>query len=334
MDKKTIKRSTHETARDRYVNPLVPGQEWFKLMAQAERNFEGAEPSERKTAARNLEKIAGMAIGPRQMSSQYDIVTINRKSYTDNPQFFGRVLTGVQEFIEEHYKPDDVLSRREFAKELKDVQNKNYTIDAVVDRVSKEIVAVVAHDVVDVPQKITRQELVPGDEQYTSVYYATARGGGKFTTSKQYEPVLQMLIENAMQSGQKYSASRGKTNVGFITIDSRHKRVLHGLAQKYGGGYTPVEVGVPTLRDGVVDKNYPDSNLIAVHNEKPVVIPNGKWTKSMLNRVMGSDLDQSYNKLKPGQTGYVPLTNAKYFKDFAAAVNALPGTHVDFKPIM
>lgn len=261
-----------------------------------------------------------------------ELITINRKNYQANPQFFGRVLTKVQEFIAESYKESDVLSRDEFASELKNPKNKNYTIDTVVDRSTKEVVAVVAHDVADVPRTPSTDELKPGQYQYTSIYYARAKGGGKYTTAKKYEPVLQMLIERIMGSGKKYSNSKGKINIGLITIDSRHKRVLHSLGQHYGGGYTPVDLGVSTLDDEIVGKDY-EKNFEEHHKERPVVITNRRWTKSMLKRVMASDLDQSYNHRKPGQEGYRPLTNAQYFKDFAAEVDAMPGRNVTFRPI-
>ena len=203
-----------------------------------------------------------------------EIVTLNTKGYQERPRSTERLLGQMQKFIVEHYKGDDVLSLAEFQDEIQERRNKNYTIDVAVDKGTKQIVAVVAHDVVDMPKEITPQKLMPGNDQYTSIYYARSRGGGIFTTSKEYEPVLQLMVENAMHSAQQYSHSNGKTNVGLITIDSKHKRVLHNLAQKYGGGYTPVEIGVPTLRDDVVGPDYPTSNLVAIHNEKPIVIPN------------------------------------------------------------
>ena len=262
-----------------------------------------------------------------------EIITLNRKGYKQDPISTERLLKQVEQFISKHYIKDDALSLDEFKDELQERRNKNYTINMAVDSKTKEIVAVVAHDVVDVPKTISPTKLLPGQDQYTSIYYATARGGGKYRTSEKYEPVLQMLMGHAMQSDQKYSAAHGKTNVGLITIDSRHKRVLHALAQKYGGGYSPVDIGVPTLRDDVVGPDYP-SNFEEIHKEKPVIIPAKPWTKGRFIRVMASDLDQSYNHLKPNEKGYIPLTTAQYFKDFAAAVNTLPEKYVAFKPIL
>ncbi len=261
-----------------------------------------------------------------------EIVTLNRSSYKTHPILGKRLLEQVQGFIAEHYMADDVLSQEEFKDEIQEPKNKNYTIDVAIDSNTKEVVAVVAHDVADVPKVITSTELRLGQNQYTSIYYATAKGGGKHNTSKKYEPALQMLIEHAMKSGQQYSASHDKTNVGLITIDSRHKRVLHDLAQKFGGGYSPVEVGVPTLRDDVVEQDY-HKNFEELHKEKPVVIPSKPWSKGLFTRVMASDLDQSYNRFKPWEKGYRPLTDTPYFKDFAAAVKALPDGPIAFTPI-
>ena len=263
-----------------------------------------------------------------------EVITINRRNYQQHPQFYGRVLTKVQQFLAESYKESDVLSREEFKFELlQNPKNKNYAIDAVVKGDTKEVVAFVAHEVLDVPKSPSAVELqADGQHQYTSIYYARAKGGGKRTTAKRYEPVLEMLIEHVMKSGQKYSASKGKVNVGLITIDSRHKRVFKSLSEKYGGGYLPVDLGVPTLSDEVLEKNYCE-NFEEHHKEKPVVIPNGKWTKSVLVRVMANDLEESYNDKKPGDKGYKPLTNAKYFKDFVAEVKAMPGRYITFRPI-
>ena len=261
-----------------------------------------------------------------------EIITLNRDGYRKNPVNTEMILNQVAQFISKHYIKDDALSFEEFKDELQERRNKNYTIDAAVDPKTKEIVAVVAHDVVDVPRAITPQGLPPGQNQYTSIYYAIAKGGSKSKPSEKYEPVLQMLIEHALQSDQKYSVAHGKTNVGLITIDSRHKRVLRAMAKKYGGGYSPVKVGVPTLRDDVVGPDYPN-NFEEIHKEKPVIIPAKPWSRRKLIHVMGSDLDQSYNHLKPNEEGYIPLTTAKYFKDFAAATRELPGKNVAFRPI-
>ncbi len=283
----------------------------------------------KNTGKGGLDGLVNVAIN----GQSYARVTINPRNYRDNPQLYGRYLTKVQKFLAESYKGADVISKEWFEFELKNPKNQNYTIDALLDPTTRKVVAVVSHGVEDVPKSPGTTELVAdGENQFTSIYYARSRGGGKYTTSKKYEPELQWLLEHAMISGQKYSTSKGKVNVGLTTVDARHKRVLGNLTANYGGGYLPFEVGVPSLSDDV-KKDYDKRNFNEDHKEKLLVIPSGKWTKSRLINVWAKELDEEYNHKKPGQIGYKPLTTAPYFRDFVENVHKMPGRNVTFRPI-
>lgn len=267
-------------------------------------------------------------------------ITINPESYRANPQLCGKYLTKVHEFLDGSYKEGDVIARKHFAAELKNQENQNYTIDALVDPRIKEVVAAVSHGVANVPVSTT-DFTHDGDNQFTAVYYARARGNGKTAIAKKYEPALKWLLEEAIESGKEYSASKRMLNVGLLTADSRHKRVWDSLAKNYGGGYLPSEkdkkgregVGVPTLSEKV-GQDY-GLNFKEHHKERLVAIPsNGGWTKSMLINIWAMELEEEYAHKKPGEQGYMRLTTAKYFKDFVSAVQKLPGDNVTFTPII
>lgn len=265
--------------------------------------------------------------------------TITPESYQTNPQLYGKYLTKVHEFLDGSYKEGDVIARKHFVAELKKQEKQNYTIDALVDPSTKEIVAAVSHGVANVPVSTT-DFTHDGNNQFTAVYYARARGNGKSAIAKKYEPALGWLLEEAIRSGKDYSVSKSMVNVGLLTADSRHKRVWDSLTKNYGGGYLPGKkdkegkegVGVPTLSEKV-GEDY-DLNFQEHHKERLVAIPsNSGWTKQMLIKIWAMELEEEYAHKKPGEQGYKPLTNAQYFKDFATKVDKMPGRNVTFKPI-
>lgn len=281
-----------------------------------------------KIGAKGLDDLVDVSIDGQNFAR----ATITPENFRTNPELYGTYLTKIHRFLGESYKGDDVIDRSQFLFELQNPKNQNYTLDAILDPSTNRVVAAVAHGVGNVP--VSPSDLSHDEgHQFTAVYYARARGKGKSAIAKKYEPALKWLLENVLKSGQEYSESKGMTNVGLLTADSRHKRVWNSLAQSYGGGYLPPEdgVGVPTLSEKV-GKDY-ELNFKEHHKEKLVAITRVPWTKSMLTNIWAKELEEEYAHKLPGTEGYRPLATAQYFKDFAAAVQKLPGDNVTFIPI-
>lgn len=257
-----------------------------------------------------------------------ETITINHRTFTENREVLGEVLKDAQQFLSRRYPKGEVLSLDWFETELGYAKNDAYTIMVRKQPGPKgQVVAVLAYDVAKVPKApYTRKKLISDRKNhYTSLLYAAARG-------EKYEPELRLLVEQVILAAQEYSASKHRKNVGILSNDLRHPNVLKDISKKYGGGYLP-KAGVPTLDDDVVRADY-NKNFERDHDEKLLAIPfNGKLTKSMANRLWAHALDDGYNEKKPWHVGYKPLTNTKYFKDFAAEIDATPGRNVTFRPI-
>lgn len=258
-----------------------------------------------------------------------ETITINHKTFTENRVALGEVLKDAQLFLSRRYPKDEVLSLEWFEKELGYAKNDAYTVLVRKQPGPKgQIVAVLAYDVAEVPKApYTRKKLdSDGKNHYTSLLYAASRG-------KKYEPELKLLVEQAMEAAQEYSASKHRRNIGIVTNDLNRPNVLKELSIKYGGGFLGKKIGVPTLDDETVRVDY-NKNFIRDHDEQLVVIPlGGELSKSMAKRLWAHALDDGYNEKKPWDAGYKPLTNAPYFKEFAAQVDATPGRNVKFRPI-
>lgn len=258
-----------------------------------------------------------------------ETIAINHKTFTENREVLGEVLKDAQQFLSRRYPKGEVLSLEWFETELGYAKNDAYNILVRKQPGPQgQIVAVLAYDVARVPKApYTRKKIISDRKNhYTSLLYAAARG-------EKYEPELRLLVEQAMQAAQQYSASKHSKNIGILTNDLNRPNVLKELSRKYGGGFLGKKVGVPTLDDETVRADY-DNNFVRDHDEKLVAIPlNGKLTKSMAKRLWAHALDDGYNEKKPWHVGYKPLTNAPYFKDFAVEVDAMPGRNVTFRPI-
>jgi len=258
-----------------------------------------------------------------------ETITINHKTFTENREVLGEVLKDAQQFLSRRYPRGEVLSLDWFETELGYTKNDAYTIMVRKQPGPKgQVVAVLAYDVAKVPKApYTRKKFISDRKNhYTSLLYAAARG-------EKYEPELRLLVDQAIQAAQEYSASKHRKNVGILTNDLNRPNVLREISRKYGGGFVGKNVGVPTLDDETVRADY-NKNFEPDHYEKLLAIPfNGKLTKSMAKRLWAHALDDGYNEKKPWHVGYKPLTTAKYFKEFAAEVDAMPGRNVKFRPI-
>ncbi len=236
-------------------------------------------------------------------------------------------LRNAQKFLSTRYSSDKVLPYEAAKGILRDKANKDYRW--IVVKQKGNIVALAVSDIWNVPKSTSKDKLISdGKNQYTALFYATSAG-------KKYEPVLEAIINiQVILHADLTSSHYRKRNIGILTDDTRHKRVLRrvvkemgGLVNTYGGSLG--KTGVPTLKD---TKDY--SEIFKTNNYAELVaIPFCKWTKSLAARAVALYLDEAYNSKEPNEKGYKPLTKAEYFKEFEARLNKQAGRFVEFAPI-
>lgn len=256
--------------------------------------------------------------------SNLEIIAINHQTHEQ----YDDVLKEAQGLLTRSYTPDEILSYDEAKAELSDAANDAYTWLIARDKNTRKVVSTVVFDVWPIPRApIDRKLISDGRTQYTPIFYATAYGDG-------HEPILKRLIgENVVGLANKYSNMKGKRNIGILTGDTRHVKVLRELSKQHGGGYLG-KIGVPTLEDAKIEQDY-EINFKAAGNEKLIFIPfNKRWTNSAAERVVASYLDEGYNGKQPEDTGYRPLTNAGYFNKFVNTLHERnTGKYVIPRPI-
>lgn len=258
-----------------------------------------------------------------------ELIVVNNENHAQHT----KDLRASQKFLSQHYSANKVIPLESIMSAISDSSNDAYSF-LIKKNAQGKIEAVVVYDVWNVPRKPIDNKLVAdGKNHYTALFYATAAG-------KEQEPLLRDMVYVAKRRAQQYSAAQGKHNVGMLTDDVRHIDVLKSLGGKY-----LAKVGVPPLDipEDATDQEYEKLNFRTdrvngkKQHEKLVVLPmNGtKWTRSMVERVVASYLDEGYNTRK-GFAGYRPLTQAEYFKEFT---QGLYGQYengrdvVQFKPI-
>ena len=258
-----------------------------------------------------------------------ELIVVNNSNHA---QHTGDIRVA-QEFLSQYYPSNKVIPLESIMSAISDSTNDAYSF-LIKRNTQGKVEAVVVYDVWNVPRKPLDNKLVAdGKNQYTALFYATAAGKGQ-------EQLLRDMIDVAQRRARRYSAAKMKKNVGMLTDDVRHIEVLKSLGGKYLG-----KVGVPPLNipEELTDEEYEKLNFRTdrvkgkKQYEKLVVLPfDGiKWTKSITERVVASYLDEGYNTRK-GFTGYKPLTQAEYFKEFTQGLYGQNGSgreSIPFKPI-
>lgn len=243
--------------------------------------------------------------------SGLEVAIINNR----NHEYYDRGLRAAQELLARSYSENKVIYYEDAKAELSRHGNDAY--QWIVAAHKGKVVATVVYDVWNVPRSPIDQKLVAdGKNQYTSLFYAT-------TSAKKYEPLLKDMIEEAIKRAKSYSRRHGKRNVGILTDDIKHPKVIYELAERFGGGVVG-KLGVPTLGE---IKRYRQNFVIDDHETLVEVPFDREWTKSMVARAVGSYLDEGYNKKARDEKGYRPLTQSTGFRKFQRQLTKVPGRY-------
>jgi len=255
-----------------------------------------------------------------------ELIVVNHQNHAQHTED----LRAAQEFLSRYYPSNKVIPLEGIMSAISDSANDAYSF-LIKKNVQGQVQAVVVYDVWNVPRKPIYNKLVAdGKNHYTALFYATAAG-------KEQEPLLKDMVNVAQRRAREYSAAKRKHNIGMLTDDVRHIEVLKSLGGKY-----LAKVGVPPLDipEELTDEEYEKLNFRTdrvngkKQYEKLIVLPmNGaKWTRLMAERVVASYLDEGYNTRK-GFAGYIPLTQAEYFREFTQGLGKQYGKGSDVVPL-